>query len=211
MERRGHRLVRYADDCNIYVRSKRSGERVLESVERFLKDRLRLTVNRQKSAVDRPWSRKFLGYTFTTHFQPKLKVAPQSVARFKSRLRELLRPGRGRSLRAVLAELRPKLVGWAAYFRKSEVRIAFEELDQWIRRKLRAILWRQWKRPWTRAKELMRRGLDKARAWTSATNGRGPWWNAGASHMNQAVPARYLHQMGLRSLLQDTQRLAAST
>jgi RNA-directed DNA polymerase len=211
LERRGHRFVRYADDCNIYVRSKRSGERVLESVERFLKDRLRLTVHRQKSAVDRPWNRKFLGYTFTTHFQPKLKVAPQSVTRFKSRLRELLRRGRGRSLPGILAELRPKLVGWVAYFRKAEVRIVFEELDQWIRRKLRAILWRQWKRNWTRAKELMRRGLDEARAWTSATNGRGPWWNAGASHMNQAVPTRYLHHLGLRSLLQEIQRLANST
>ena len=211
LERRGHRFVRYADDCNIYVRSKRSGERVLESVERFLKDHLRLTVNRQKSAVDRPWNRKFLGYTFTTHFQPKLKVAPQSVTRFKSRLREVFRQGRGRSLRGVLAELRPKLVGWAAYFRKSEARIAFEELDRWIRRKLRAVLWRQWKRSWPRAKELMRRGLDEAHAWTSATNGRGPWWNAGASHMNQAVPARYLHQMGLRSLLQESRRLANST
>lgn len=211
LERRGHRFVRYADDCNIYVRSKHAGERVLSSVERFLKDRLRLTVNRQKSAVDRPWNRKFLGYTFTTHYQPQLKVAPQSVTRFKSRLRELLRIGVGRNLRAVLAELCPRLMGWTAYFRKSEVRIAFEELDQWIRRKLRAILWRQWKRPWTRAKEMMRRGLDEARAWTSATNGRGPWWNAGASHMNQAVPTRYLHQMGLRSLLQELQRLANST
>jgi RNA-directed DNA polymerase len=211
LERRGHRFVRYADDCNVYVRSKRSGERVLESVERFLKERLRLTVNRQKSAVDRPWNRRFLGYTFTTHIQPKLKVAPQSVTRFKSRLRELFRQGRGRSLRGVLMELRPKLVGWAAYFRKAEVRMAFEELDQWIRRKLRAILWRQWKRPSTRARELMRRGLDVARASTSATNGRGPWWNAGASHMNQAIPSRHLHQMGLRSLIQESQRLANST
>lgn len=211
LERRGHRFVRYADDCNIYVRSRRSGERVLTSVERFLRDRLRLTVNRDKSAVDRPWNRKFLGYTFTTHFQPKLKVAAQSVMRFKSRLRELFRIGRGRSLARLIEELRPKLVGWVSYFRKSEVRIAFEELDQWIRRKLRAILWRQWKRNWTRFKELVRRGLDPTRAWTSTTNGRGPWWNAGASHMNQAVPTRYLSQLGLPSLLQELQRLAKST
>jgi len=211
LERRGHRFVRYADDCNIYVRSKRSGERVLASVERFLQDRLRLTVNRDKSAVDRPWNRKFLGYTFTTHFQPKLKVAPQSVARFKARLRELFRAGRGRSLGRVIHTLRPKLIGWVSYFRKSEVRVTFEELDQWLRRKLRVILWRQWKRNWTRARELMRRGLDQARAWTSATNGRGPWWNAGAGHMHQAVPTRYLHQLGLVSLLQELQRLAHST
>ena len=211
LERRGHRFVRYADDCNIYVRSQRSGERVLASVERFLKGRLRLAVNRQKSAVDRPWNRKFLGYTFTAHLQPKLKVAPQSVLRLKSRLRALLRAGRGRPLGRVIEELRPKLIGWASYFRKSEVRIAFEELDQWIRRKLRVLLWRQWKRNWTRARELQRRGLTHARAWASATNGRGPWWNAGASHMNQAVPTRYLSRLGLPSLIQELQRLAHST
>ena len=211
LERRGHRFVRYADDCNIYVRSRRGGERVLASIERFLSDRLRLQINRDKSAVDRPWNRKFLGYTFTTHFQPKLKVAAQSVMRLKSRLRELFRVGRGRSLARLIKDMRPKLLGWVSYFRKSEVRIAFEELDQWIRRKLRAILWRQWKRNWTRARELERRGLAHDRAWTSATCGRGPWWNAGASHMNQAVPARTLSQLGLPSLLQELQRLANST
>jgi len=211
LERRGHRFVRYADDCNIYVRSRRGGERVLASIERFLQDCLRLKVNRDKSAVDRPWSRKFLGYTFTMHYQPKLKVAAQSVTRFKSRLRELFRIGRGRSLTRLIEELRPKLLGWVSYFRKSEVRLVFEELDQWLRRKLRATLWRQWKRNWTRARELKRRGLSHDRAWRSATCGRGPWWNAGASHMNQAVPARYLHQLGLPSMIQELQRLAKST
>jgi RNA-directed DNA polymerase len=211
LERRGHRFVRYADDCNIYVRSRRSGERVLASIERFLQDRLRLKVNRDKSAVDRPWNRKFLGYTFTSHYQPKLKVARQSVLRLKSRLCKLFQKGRGRSLGRVIEQLRPKLIGWVSYFQKSEVRIAFQELDQWIRRKLRAILWRQWKRNWTRVRELERRGIAHGRAWLSATNGRGPWWNAGASHMNQAVPTRYLSQLGLPSLIQELQRLVKST
>jgi RNA-directed DNA polymerase len=210
LERRGHRFVRYADDCNIYVRSRHAGERVLTSIERFLRDRLRLTVNRDKSAVDRPWKRKFLGYTFTMHYQPKLKVAPESVKRLKVRLRELLRRGRGRRLADVIAELRPVLLGWMSYYRISQVRITFEQLDQWLRRKLRAILWRQWKRPWTRAKNLIRRGLAHPRAWVSARNGRGPWWNAGASHMNQAVPTRHLSQLGLVSLLQESRRLASS-
>ena len=210
LERRGHRFVRYADDCNIYVRSLRAGERVLDSTERFLKKRLRLTVNREKSAVDRPWKRKFLGYTFTMHFQPKFKVAPESVKRFKGRLREMFRRGRGRSLRRVIGDLRPVLIGWGSYYRKSEVRNVFEQLDQWIRRKLRVILWRQWKRNWTRAKELIRRGLSREQAWTSATNGRGPWWNAGASHMNRAVPTRYLSQLGLVSLIQKRLQLACS-
>jgi RNA-directed DNA polymerase len=174
LERRGHCFVRYADDCNIYVRSRHAGERVLTSLERFLSKRLRLTVNREKSAVDRPWKRKFLGYTFTTHYQPKLKVARESVQRFKGRMREILRRGRGRRLADVIAELRPILIGWVSYYRKSQVRITFTQLDQWLRRKLRAILWRQWKRPWTRAKNLIRRGLPRDRAWISATNGRGP-------------------------------------
>ena len=211
LERRGHRFVRYADDCNIYVRSRRAGERTLASIERFLRERLRLVVNREKSAVDRPWKRKFLGYTFTMHYQPKLKVAPESVKRFKGRLREMFRRGRGRSLAHVIAELGPVLVGWVSYYRKSQVRITFEELDQWIRRKLRAILWRQWKRRWTRAKKLIERGLAQDRAWVSAMNGRGPWWNARASHMHQAVPTRYLHQLGLVSLIQESRRLKCST
>jgi len=211
LERRGHRFVRYADACNLYVRSRRAGQRVLASIERFLRERLRLVVNREKSAVDRPWKRKFLGYTFTMHYQPKLKVAPESVKRFKGRLREMFRRGRGRSLVRVLAELRPVMIGWVSYYRKSQVRITFEQLDQWIRRKLRAILWRQWKRPWTRAKNLIRRGLAHDRAWISATNGRGPWWNAGASHMNQAVPTRYLSQLGLVSLIHKSRRLERST
>lgn len=210
LERRGHRFVRYADDCNVYVQSRRAGERVLTSVECFLRKRLRLTVNREKSAVDRPWKRKFLGYTFTMHYQPKLRIAPQSVQRLKARLRKMLCRGRGRRLADVIVEMRPVLVGWTSYFRKSQVRITFEQLDQWLRRKLRAILWRQWKRPWTRARNLIRRGLAHERAWISATNGRGPWWNAGASHMNQAVTTRYLSQFGLVSLLTESRRLERS-
>jgi RNA-directed DNA polymerase len=210
LERRGHRFVRYADDSNIYVKSKRAGERVLESIDRFLSERLRLKVNREKSAVDRPWKRKFLGYTFTVHFQPKFRIAPESVKRFKVKLRDFFRRARGRNLRRALEDLKPILRGWASYYRKSEVRSTLEELDQWIRRKLRAILWRQWKRPWPRAKALIRRGLPRQRAWRSATNGRGPWWNAGASHMHQAVPTRQLRQLGLVSLLEEVHRQTRS-
>jgi RNA-directed DNA polymerase len=202
LERRGHKFVRYADDCNIYVRSRRAGERVLDGVERFLSEKLRLTVNRAKSAVDRPWNRKFLGYTFTHHHQPKFKVSPESVKRFKDRLREELRKARGRNVRTVLAKLQPVLSGWVSYYRKSEVKKTFEDLDQWLRRKLRAIYWRQWKRPARRVRELIRLGIDRVRAWVSVNNGHGPWWNAGASHMNQALPTRSFTQMGLISLVQ---------
>ncbi len=208
LERRGHRFVRYADDCNVYVKSRKAGERVLASLERFLARRLRLKINHTKSGVARPWNRKFLGYSVTTHRQPKLRIAPESVKRLKTKLRPILRAGRGRNLGRVCWQLNRVLRGWVAYYRLAEVKASFEVLDQWIRRKLRCILWRQWKRPRTRAKELCRRGLDRSRASTSAYNGRGPWWSAGSSHMNHAVPTKTLRAMGLPSLLDEHQRLA---
>ena len=208
LKRRGHRFVRYADDCNVYVRSKAAGERVMVSLERFLSKRLRLKVNREKSAVARPWARQFLGYSVTVDRRPKLKIARQSVKRLKGALRAILRRGRGRNLDSVIGELSRRVRGWVAYFRMVEVTGSFEELDEWIRRKLRCVLWRQWKRPRTRFKELCRRGIDEVRAAASAFNGRGPWWNAGASHMNQAVPTAWLRQRGLVSLVDEHRRLA---
>jgi len=211
LERRGHRFCRYADDCNVYVRSEAAGRRVMASLERFLSKRLRLKVNREKSAVDRPWRSKLLGYSMTVHDQPRLKVAAASEQRLKAKLREILRPGRGKALTRVIAEVNQAIVGWVRYFRLAQVKAAFERLDQWLRRKLRCILWRQWKRPRTRARKLMRLGLDRERAWRSAYNGRGPWWNAGASHMNATVTTRLLHQQGLVSLLYLHQRFVNST
>ena len=207
LERRGHRFVRYADDCNVYVRSAKAGERVLGSLEKFLSEKLKLKVNRAKSAVARPWERKFLGYSVTVDRQPKLKVSPQSVKRLKVKLRPILRAGRGRSLARVCRELGVVLRGWVAYFKLSEVKASFESLDGWLRRKLRCIVWRQWKRRRTCFTELCRAGLDRVRAATSAYNGRGPWWNAGASHMNRAVPTKVLRDFGLLSLIEEHRRL----
>jgi len=201
LDRRGHRYCRYADDCNIYIGSRRAGERVLVSICGFLERRLRLQVNREKSAVDRPWKRVFLGFSMTWHTMPRLKVAPSSVLRFKSKLKEAFRQGRGRNVQRFIEELRPVLQGWGNYFRLAEVNITFEELDGWIRRRLRCMLWRQWKRPLARARNLMKRGLREEQAWRSATNGRGPWWNSGASHMNLAFPNRFFDHLGLVSLL----------
>ena len=201
LERRGHTFCRYADDCNIYVQSKRAGESVLVSISRFLEKGLKLKVNRDKSAVDSPCNRSFLGYSMTYHKVPRLTIAPVSVARLKAKLRILFRQGRGRNLgRFIQEDLMPLIRGWLNYFRLAEVKGVFEELDGWIRRKLRCILWRQWKRTFTRAKNLMKRGLFEERAWRSATNGRGPWWNSGASHMNQALPKKYFDVLGLTSL-----------
>jgi len=211
LERRGHRFVRYADDCNVYVRSRRAGERVLASLERFLWNRLRLRVNRMKSAVDRPWRRKFLGYSVTWHKEPRLKVSPESVKRLKDKLRATFRRGRGRALRSVIREVRPLLRGWSAYFRLAEVKGIFADLDAWIRRKLRRIVWKQWKRPRTRLTKLLACGLAPDQAAAGAYNGHGPWWNAGASHMNRAVPTATLHRLGLVSLSDEHRRLARSS
>jgi RNA-directed DNA polymerase len=201
LERRGRRFCRYADDCNAYVKSQKAGERVMTSVTRFLEKRLRLKVNREKSAAGRPWVKKFLGYSMTWHRKPRLKAAPESVRKFKSRIRELLRKGCGRAVGRVIADLAPLLIGWTEYFKLAEVKVTFEQLDEWLRRKLRCILWRQWKKPRTRAKRLMERGIHQTRAYVSAYNGHGPWWNAGASHMNTAMPVKWFAQQGLVSLL----------
>jgi RNA-directed DNA polymerase len=201
LERRGHAFCRYADDCNIYVRTRRAGERVMASITRFLVERLRLKVNAAKSAVDRPWVRTFLGYTMTAHKQPRLRVAVKSVQRLRSKLRTTLRQGRGRTLTSTVRTMAPILRGWMQYYRLAEAKGVFEEFDGWMRRKLRCVLWRQWKRPRTRAKRLVQRGLDPERAWRSAYNGRGPWWNAGASHMNDAYRAAFFAQLGLPSLI----------
>jgi len=208
LERRGHRFCRYADDSNIYVRSKRAGERVLASMTRFLEDRLKLRVNQEKSAVDRPWKRSFLGYTVCNRTRNvRLKVAGKPIQRLKANVKALFRSGRGRSLKTTIVALTPKLRGWVNYFRHAGVKGIFEELDGWIRRHLRKILWRQWKRPRPRAKRLVQLGLSEARAWKSATNGRGPWWNAGASHLNQALPKKRFDRLGLVSLMDQYHQL----
>jgi RNA-directed DNA polymerase len=207
LERRGHAFCRYADDCNIYVASMRAGERVLASVTRFLRERLKLTVNTAKSAVDRPCHRSFLGFSMTAHREPRLRVAPKAVARLKGKLKDLLRRGRGRSLARTVAALAPVVRGWVGYYRLAESKGIFEELDGWLRRRLRCILWRQWKHRPTRAKRMMQRGIAEERAWRSAYNGRGPWWNAGASHMNDAFRTPFFANLGLPSLLMEHRRL----
>jgi RNA-directed DNA polymerase len=212
LERRGLWFCRYADDCNIHVSSRRAGQRVLASVRNFLQRRLKLKVNLEKSAVARPWERKFLGYSMTLHLKPRLKVARPSVKRIREKLKESFRRGKGRRLdRFIEQELTPILRGWANYFQLAEVEGTFEQLDQWVRRKLRQMLWRQWKRNPTRTARLIQRGLPRERALKSAGNGRGSWWNSGASHMNEAFPKRYFDQLGLVSLLNHKRGVLKTT
>jgi RNA-directed DNA polymerase len=207
LERRGHRFSRYADDCNIYVRSLRAGDRVMASITAFLEKRLKLKVNAAKSAVGHPWNRTFLGYSMTHHRKPRLRVAVTSVKRLKGKLKATFRAGRGRTMEATIKDLVPILRGWTAYYKLADVKAPFEELDGWVRRKLRCIQWRQWKKPATRAKRLMQRGLDEARARAAASNGRGPWWNAGASHMNDALRKSFFDKLKLISMLKEYHRL----
>lgn len=211
LERRGHRFVRYADDANIYVRSRRAGERVLARVEHFLNQRLKLTLNRDKSRVARPWSCDYLGYGMSSHKHPKLKVALMSLSRLRDRLRKLLRGARGHKMADVIERINPVLRGWAGYFKLSQSKRPLEELDGWMRRKLRCVTWRQWKQSSTRARNLMRLGLSEARACKSAFNGRGPWWNSGASHMNQALPKKLWDGLGLVSILDTINRFSRIT
>ncbi|MDF1567182.1 MAG: group II intron reverse transcriptase/maturase [Spirochaetaceae bacterium] len=203
LEKRNLRFCRYADDCSIYVGSQKAGERVLESITRFLEKKLKLKDNKEKSRVERPWNCRFLGYSMTFHMKPRLKVSLESVKRLKAKVKVILRMGRGRSLSRTIESLKNVLRGWFNYFRLAEVKNVFEDLDGWLRRRLRCILWRQWKKGRTRYKKLLGRGLSPERARASAFNGYGAWWNAGQSHMNQAFPKKYFDSLGMYSFVDN--------
>jgi RNA-directed DNA polymerase len=209
LEQRNHRFVRYADDCNIYVKSKTAGDRVLESITVFLEKNLKLQVNAEKSAVDRPWQRKFLGYSISWHkLMPKLKVSKASLVTFKGKIRALFRKGRGCNVeRFIIEDLYPYLKGWINYFGFAEEKGIFATLDQWIRRKLRSLIWRQWKKPRTRFAKLKASGHSEKRAALGAFNGRGPWWNSDASHMHWALKNAYFMKRGLVSLRDEAGKL----
>jgi RNA-directed DNA polymerase len=200
LERRGHNFVRYADDCNVYVRSQRAGERVMASVEKFLIKRLKLKVNKAKSAVARPVKRKFLGFSFTSGKQPRRRIAPQSLARFRSRVRELTRRTRGSSLAQIIKELSAYLIGWRGYFGFCETPSVLRELDKWIRRRLRAIVWEQWKHGPTRFVELRRRGVGPALAAKSAGSPRGPWRLSNSPALAIAISNAVLKSLGLATV-----------
>ena len=200
LERRGHRFVRYADDCNIYVRSQRAGERVMASVTRLLERRLKLKVNPEKSAVARPVERKFLGFSFTAAAQPRRRIAPQALARFRSRVRALTRRTSGRTLAQIVEELSRYLVGWRGYFGFCETPSVLRGLDQWVRRRLRAIAWKQWRRGRTRFAELRRRGVGKDLAAQTAGSPHGPWRLSNSPALSIAMPNAFFRALGLASV-----------
>ncbi len=200
LEQRGHRFVRYADDCNIYVRSERAGQRVMEGVKRFLTRKLRLKVNESKSAVARPKDRKFLGFSFTWGETVRRRIAPQAVLRFKERIRELTRRTRGISIERMIGELRTYIVGWRGYFGFCETPSILRDLDGWTRRRLRCFLWKQWKRGRTRFQELRKRGIGKDHAAETAGSSHGPWRLSNSPTLTHALPNAFFISLGLPEL-----------
>jgi len=200
LEKRGHRFVRYADDCNIYVRSQKAGERVLAGIEKFLEKRLKLKINKAKSAVAKPSVRKFLGFSFTGGTEPRRRIAPQAIARFKARVRELTRRTCGQSLTQIAKELSVYLKGWRGYFGFCQTLSVLRDLDQWLRRRLRAIAWKQWKRGSTRFAELRRRGVGRDLAAQTAGSPHGPWRLANSPALTIAMPIAFFASIGLASV-----------
>jgi len=197
LEKRGHRFVRYADDCNIYVRSQQAGERVMAGIEGFLAKRLKLKVNKAKSAVAKPSVRKFLGFSFTGGRRPRRRIAPQAIARFKAKVRELTRRSRGRSLAQVIKQLSIYLSGWRGYFGFCQTPSVLRALDKWIRRRLRAIAWKQWKYGRARFAELRRGGVGRDLAAQTAGSPHGPWRLANSPALSFALPIAFFRSLGL--------------
>jgi RNA-directed DNA polymerase len=200
LERRGHNFVRYADDCNIYVRSRRAGQRVLDSLTRYLSRHLKLTVNARKSAVDRPWKRSFLGFTFTRNGKAKRrKVSEGSLKRFKQTIKKLTRRTRGRTIHHIIADLRNYIRGWKCYFGYSEVPSPLKDVEKWVRRKLRCYLWKQWGRSGYR--QLRQRGVKRHLAWNTVKSAHGPWRLSQSPALVIALPWRYFSDLGLPNLV----------
>ena len=197
LERRGHRFVRYADDCNIYVGSERAGQRVMESVTHFITHRLKLQVNQEKSAVARPRQRKFLGFSFTGEREPRRRIASKAIARFKERVREQTGRTRGISLRQMVQELTTYLRGWLGYFGDCQTPSVLQSLETWLRHRLRSVVWKQWKQGRTRFRELRKRGVGHDLAAQTAGSPHGPWRIANSPALNIALPNASFAQLGL--------------
>ena len=203
LEKRGHHFVRYADDCNIYVRSRKAGERVLASIEQFVAKRLKLKVNKAKSAAAKPSVRKFLGFSFTSGKEPRRRIAPQAIARFRARVRELTRRTRGASLPQIVKELSVYLMGWRGYFGFCQTPSVLRALDEWTRRRLRAIAWKQWKRGHARFAALRRRGVGRDLAAQTAGSPHGPWRLANSPAFTIALPIAAFRSLGLCSVAEQ--------
>ena len=200
LETRGHKFVRYADDCNIYVKSKRAGERTMASVRRFVEEKLRLKVNEEKSAVDRPWKRKFLGFSFTSSEEPKVRIAKESVKRMKKKVREITSRKVPYPIEYRIQRLNQYLIGWCGYFALADTRSIFSKLDGWIRRRLRMCLWKEWKKPKTKIRNLIKLGVPTWKAYEWGNSRKGYWRIANSPILHQTLGNSYWRSRGLRSL-----------
>ncbi|WP_404468846.1 group II intron reverse transcriptase/maturase [Sutcliffiella horikoshii] len=211
LESRGLRFVRYADDCNIYVRSKRAGERIMESITTFIERKLKLKVNHEKSAVDRPWKRKFLGFTFTPHRkEPKVRISNQSIQRFKQRIREITSRKWSISMRDRLEKLNRYLIGWLGYYQLADTPSVLAKLDGWIRRRLRMVRWKEWKKVKTKHRNLTKLGIKPNQAWEWANTRLGYWRIARSPILDRALDNHYWLNQGLKSLLTRYQLLRST-
>jgi RNA-directed DNA polymerase len=201
LERRGHKFVRYADDCNVYVASQRAGERVMESITKFLHRKLKLQINKEKSAVDKPQRRKVLGFSFTYGENPRRRLAPQAIAKMKKRVRELTRKTKGISLEKVIERLAKYLTGWRGYFGFCETPSILAVLDRWIRRRLRRLVWIQWKRGYKRYAELKARGVGQDLATQTVSSPHGAWRLSNSPALTIAFPNKYFNKVGLPQLV----------
>lgn len=201
LEQRGHRFVRYADDCNIYVRSQRAGERVMKSVSQFITSKLKLKVNEQKSAVAQPRKRKFLSFSFIGSEIVKRRIAAKAIARFKQRVRELTRRTRGVGIETIVAQLSRYLTGWRGYFGFCQTPTVLRSLEQWLRRRLRSVVWKQWKYARVRFAELHKRGVSKDLAAQTAGSAHGPWRLSNSPALTIALPNAYFASLGLTPLI----------
>ena len=202
LERRGHRYVRYADDCNIYVRSERAGQRVMKSITQFITQKLKLKVNETKSAVAKPQERKLLGFSFTDGPEVKRTIAPKALARFKRRVREITRRAKGVSIEMTMAELAPYMRGWRSYFGFCETPQELVNLTRWVRLRLRVALWRQWKTPRRRRAALLELGVRPRLARNTASSSRGPRYLAQAKALSVGLSNAYFKSLGLPSLIE---------
>jgi RNA-directed DNA polymerase len=200
LEKRGHRFVRYADDCNIYVRSERAGQRVMSSLTQFITQRLKLKVNAEKSAVAQPGKRKFLGFSLSPGKKGKRRIAPKALLRFKRKARELTSRTRGKSIEQIVKELATYLRGWKSYFGFCQTPSVLERLDRWIRRRLRSLVWKQWKRGTIRYRNLSKRGVGSVLAKKTAGSAHGPWRIADSPALHIALPNAYFDSLALPRL-----------
>jgi group II intron reverse transcriptase/maturase len=210
LEKRGHRFARYADDCNIYVKTPRTGERVMESVRRFVEGRLRLKVNQAKSSVDRPWRLKFLGLTFTWETKPRIRIAPKALKRFKERIRVLTSRSKGISMEQRLGRLNTYLRGWMGYFQLADTQSVIQELDEWMRRRLRMCLLKQWKKSKTKYRNLVLLRIPPIEAKKLAGSRKGYWHLALTPQLNKALGLAYWRDQGLISLVETYHQLRSA-